>query len=235
MIRIGTIKYVHGQKVFPEYDGFKRIEVMTYSSKYGSIGPYCLKDKDGKIMENIWQSCKVYPKVPKSIQRYSRYNQHIIWNHPEEVHVDENDIPNEKYWKWREKLANNKYPVRYPVTFSKEARASCIYSIWEGHKYGYVDARKHVYKPVYIHLVKNTPQFKELQEMISKGINLLIVEVDGPREESLEYYKDKYDVSDDFIENRTILATEDNLNIMLNDTKHPFGHGYCLAMALLDM
>lgn len=31
-----------------------------------------------------------------------------------------------------------------------------------------------------------------------------------------------------------MLITKENISIMLNDTKHPFGHGYCLAMALLD-
>lgn len=61
MIRVGTIKYVNGKKVFPSYpegkDGdnnFKRIEVMTYSTEYGDIGPYCLKDDKGRIVENIY-------------------------------------------------------------------------------------------------------------------------------------------------------------------------------------
>jgi len=37
------------------------------------------------------------------------------------------------------------------------------------------------------------------------------------------------------IENDTILATDENIMIMMYDTLHPFGHGYCLAMALLDL
>ena len=28
--------------------------------------------------------------------------------------------------------------------------------------------------------------------------------------------------------------TKKNIDIMLNDTRHAFGHGYCLAMALLN-
>ena len=31
-----------------------------------------------------------------------------------------------------------------------------------------------------------------------------------------------------------MLITPENLNIMLNDPKHPYGHGYCLAKALLQ-
>ena len=44
----------------------------------------------------------------------------------------------------------------------------------------------------------------------------------------------KYNVKNDFIENDTIIANYDNLKIMLNDEKHAFGHGYCLAMALQE-
>ena len=130
--------------------------------------------------------------------------------------------------------------VRYPVGFSKEARASCLYALWKNdegkyEKLDYVEARKKIYKKVYTDLVKKTEKFKKLKQMLAKGVNLLILEVDGPQQESLEYYKEKYNVSDDFIVNNTILVTPDNMNIMLNDTKHAFGHGYCLAMALLDM
>ncbi len=42
-------------------------------------------------------------------------------------------------------------------------------------------------------------------------------------------------VDDNFIENGTILATPTNLRIMLEDPKRPFGHGYCVAMALQDL
>ena len=30
-----------------------------------------------------------------------------------------------------------------------------------------------------------------------------------------------------------LLINQNNMRVMLNDAKHPFGHGYCLAMALL--
>jgi len=53
-----------------------------------------------------------------------------------------------------------------------------------------------------------------------------------PQERSLGYYMKTYSVSDDFIEDGTIIASEKNLRIMLNDPKHAFGHGYCLAWCL---
>jgi len=240
MIRVGTIKYVKGKKVFPEYKDFKRIEVMTYSTAYGSIGPYCLKDENGQIMENVWQFSKAYAKIPKVVNRYSRYNSKVIWKYPAEVHIGPDGEVNENYWSWRKKGMRNPYAVRYPVGFSKEARASCLYSLWKNEegkyeKLDYVEARKKIYKPVYVELVKKTEKFKKLKKMLEKGINLLILEVDGPQQESLEYYKETYGVSNDFIVNNTISVTPENMNIMLNDTKHAFGHGYCLAMALLDM
>lgn len=55
------------------------------------------------------------------------------------------------------------------------------------------------------------------------------------RQRSLGHYQERYGVSDDFIERGTMLATLDNLSIMLNDSEHAFGHGYCLAAALLGI
>jgi hypothetical protein len=51
----------------------------------------------------------------------------------------------------------------------------------------------------------------------------------------MDYYKNMYKVEDNFIENDTMLVNDRNIDIMLNDDKHAFGHGYCLAMALLNM
>lgn len=87
-----------------------------------------------------------------------------------------------------------------------------------------IEARKEIYLPIYKELVKKQPKFEKLVKLLKKGTNLLIIEVDGPHEESLDYYKEKYGVEDDFIENNTILATKENMDIMLNDPKHSFGH-----------
>jgi hypothetical protein len=101
-----------------------------------------------------------------------------------------------------------------------------------GERLTYVQARKQIYLPIYCELVKQQPQFKRLVDRWRNGENLLILEVDGPHQESLAYYQEKYGVGESFIEHDTILATFQNLKIMLNDVKHSFGHGYCLAAAL---
>lgn len=102
-------------------------------------------------------------------------------------------------------------------------------------KLDYIAARKLVYLREYCRLVKNKPKFTELQKRLTNGENLLIIEVDGPHGEDIEYYKNRYNVNNDFIDHNTMIANENNLHIMINDSKHPFGHGYCLAAALLDL
>jgi hypothetical protein len=234
MIRVGRIKSANETL---KYDGFIPIVVMMSSSPYYSLSPYSLKIK-GKILENIWQFSKVYEEVPASTQTYSKWDSTVIWEHPAETHViySKGGIEmTEEYYAWRKKGMFNEYAVRYPVGFKH--RTKCIGSLKnkdDDQMLGYIDARKQIYLPNYIQAVQKEPQFLELKKLLSKGKNLLIIEVDGPHQESLEYYMKKYGVDEDFIEDNTVLATSKNLNILLNDEKHAFGHGYCLAMALLE-
>src|SRR3990170_1429443 len=147
MIRVGTIRYHNGQKIFPSYPNFKPIEVMTASTEYGELGPYQLKDEQGRIMENIFQFAKCYKRVPKVVQKYSRWNNTIIWEHPEEIHMDEKGNLTQEFWNWRYKGMNNKYAVRYPVGYNREMRASCQYCLWNDEKLDYVESRKKIYVP----------------------------------------------------------------------------------------
>lgn len=244
MIRVGTIKNA-GDQNNTTFPGFVPIVVLTKSSKYGSLGPYVLKDDDGVIIENRWQFSKVYKTVPATTQRYSQWDPTIVWNHPSETHavvVDETEDEiryklTKEYWKWRTKGFQCKHGIRYPVGFSRSARKSCLFSIEEkgSEPLDYVEARKKIYAKYYITAAKKEPQFTKLKKMLDEGKNLLILEVDGPRQESMKYYKQKYDVPDDWIQDRTIEITPENMGILINDTVHPFGHGFCLASALLDI
>jgi hypothetical protein len=237
-----------GRKVdsnVPNFPGFTNIICLTKSSPYGDLSPYVLKDEYGHLLENVWQFAKVYEKVPRSLQRYSQWDPRIIWDHPEEIHCTKDTEGDNKltleYIKWRIKGFNNNDPVRYPVGYNPTHRQACIGSLWGEGEYhldnplkflNYIEARKEIYLPIYLQSVQKEPKFIQLKERLEKGENLLIIEIDGPHQESLNYYKDQYGVNDSFIENNTILVNETNMNIMLNDAKHPFGHGYCLALAL---
>jgi hypothetical protein len=242
MIRVGRIIYPKygGQGIYPSYDGFTNIVVlMKGHTEWGELGPYDLVDEEGVILENRWQFEKVYETVPKSRRHKSRNDKTVIWDHPAEVHIKDGKLTPE-YYAWREKGMKSKHAIRYPVGFNH--RHECQYALAEAEdgtideddKLDYVESRKRIYVKEYCSLVKEKDKFKELQERLKGGENLLIIEVDGPHQESLDYYKEKYGVEDDFIENSTVLINEDSINIMLNNEKHPFGHGYCLAMALLD-
>lgn len=263
-IRVGRL---NGSQRKVNCPGFREVLCLTPSTPYGQIGPYCLKDDKGRIMENIYQSSKVYTTTPKTKQQYSRWDKRVIWERDEETHIISEDevkhwdknIPilhpiegikgkayiSQKYLKWRRELASNQFPVRYPVGMSHRKMCVGILTDEELDNFisgksphgvsllGYIDGRKCVYAKVYKTLALKHPLFEILLN-ISKRENIVIVEVDGPHQESLPYYKEKYGVDDSFIVGDTILATASNLDIMLNDPKHPYGHGYVLADLLLE-
>lgn len=236
--RIGRVRV--GRKVganVPSIPGFTTVLCLTPSSPYGAISPYCLKDEQGRLHENIWQFAKVYKFVPPSKQHYSRFDRRVIWQH-EGACCWQDGAPTADYWDWRRRGMACEDAVRYPVGF--HARHTCLGAIAEDKEtdrpvlLNYVESRRRIYLPVYARLLKQHPMFRALQARLRKGENLLIVEVDGPHYEFLDYYKQEYDVPDDFITpDQTTEATEFNLRVFLNDTANPFGHGFALAATLL--
>ena len=235
MLRVGRRRYENGKYVDPKFPGFTSILCLTKSSPYGSLSPYVLTDNGGRIMENLYQYSKIYRTIPATTERYSRYDNTIIWKHPAETHIDDCGNITPAYWKWRVKGFNNSYPVRYPVGFKH--RHECMGAIMSRQDttiLDYISSRKTIYCSLYRRMVKKQPQFRKLKKRLMDGENLLIIEVDGPHQESMNYYQEKYAVADDFIVDHTILATKQNLQLLLDDSKHPFGHGYCLTAALAN-
>ena len=238
-IRVGRV--INGQR--PIYPDFTEIYSLTKSTPYGDLSPYCLKNSEGVILENLWQFSKLYQWVPKTIQTYSRWDSRIIWNHSEEIHVIKDNSGKIKiqleYWNWRRKGFQANDAIRYPVGFHH--RQNCLAVILDGKPLNYIDSRKKLYLPAYLEAVthrttlspKQHPTFLKLKRRLNEGEKLLITEIDGPHQESLYYYQEKYGIDETFIERNSMEASKYNLEIMLNDNKHPFGHGYCLAWALL--
>ena len=239
-LRVGRSKYINSKVIYPKYPDFTPVVVLTMtSSPYGELGPYDLRNEQGQIIENVWQFAKVYKYVPSSQIRYSSGNATIVWNWPKETHVDENGELTKEYYRWRAKGKNNKYPVRNPVGWAH--LKNCLFALEKDEpisetnpRLDYIEARKKIYLPNYWNAVVKENKFWELRQRLLAGENLLIIEVDGPHEESLDYYKQKYSVGDDFICCDSVEVTEVNMTILLNDCKHPFGHGYCLAWTLLN-
>lgn len=199
------------------------------------------------LMENVYQFSKVYPQVPAARELKSRFDRTVIWEWPTQVHLAySNNAPHERtvitqnYFQWRKAGMMAKEPIRYPP--GKKNMNTCSFSLMQTDDgrvlpttLDYVEARKMIYLPAYVTAVKAHPAFRKLQERLARGENLLIIEVDGPQARSLPHYKAKYGVGDDFIENDTILISRRYLEIMLNDPVERFGHGYCLAGALLGI
>jgi hypothetical protein len=237
-IRVGRSLYQGGRVILPQYEGYTQIVVLTKdSSPYGELGPYDLTNENGQILENVWQFSKLYRTVPKVDIPYSSKYKRVVWSWPAETHLDNNQEPTESYWRWRIQGKNTKDPVRNPVGWNH--MKNCAFALEKDEpisesnpRLDYIEARKKIYLPIYVRAVTKEPKFHQLKDRLLNGENLLIIEVDGPHQESLNYYKEKYHVTDDFIQNHSVEVTNNNLAILLNDPKHPFGHGYCLGWAL---
>ncbi|RYE20044.1 MAG: hypothetical protein EOP45_11675 [Sphingobacteriaceae bacterium] len=250
-VRVGRLAYTNDGKLvkMPSFDNHTPIVVTTRYSEYASLSPFFLKSDNDQIIENVYQFAKIYPNVTATTKYLSRASRHFIWNHPSEEHVDQSGQPNDLYWQWRKKgmAANN--AIRYPVGF--RGRHECVGILWDDNIHQldptakiecnkesflpYIEGRKKVYYPLYRDSVIKQPNFEQLKQRILGGENLLVLEPDGPHQESLQYYKTTYGVDDDFIVDDSMQATKNNLQIMMDDVKHPFGHGYCLAALLQDI
>lgn len=240
-IYVTKILYNKGKIFYPDPpEGSTKIIVMmkSHCPKWFPLSPYSLKTEEGYLFENYWQFSKVYEVVPQSKEYYSRYDKTVIWEWEEERHCSRKNNDEEweilpDYFNWRKEGFHNKYPVRYPVGFHHKSKV--LFSLSdEGERLNYVEARKKIYLENYSRIVKKEKRYQELRKRISEGESISIYEVDGPHQESLEYYKNKYNVKDDFIVEHSILVTHKNIEIMMEDTKHSFGHGYCLGLTLLD-
>ena len=114
------------------------------------LGPIELypNEKDGKIytaknMENAWQFCKVYKEFTDT-DGYS---------------------PADAYWKWAENGWNDSKPHRFPL--GRKA-VKPLYSLWNGNKLNYIEARRTIYAPLYAKYVERTDAYKKLNDIYIK-------------------------------------------------------------------
>lgn len=243
-IRVGSIKFPG--RIYPSYPGYELIEVMTPSSKYGSLGPYALRDSQNRIIENVYQFSKIYKGIIPSVDiPYSRFSDQR-WQFREHRQVIDAEallkgeiLENltDDYWDWRYLGSHTSFAVRYPVGMvkrgTKTSSPPCLCALSDsGDLCNYIEARTKIYIPLYLEAVTQCPQFEVLKRKYDRGDSLLIAEVNGPTESLKEYYKSTYGIE---IEGQSVEATPEILKAMLYDTKCPFGHGYVLAMALMDL
>jgi hypothetical protein len=148
------------------------------------LGPCKLYDGYvSKNMENAWQFSKVYAK-----------------------HIKGGQITDD-YWEWAKEGWSDNRAHRYPM--GKGAIPE--FSYWNGKRLGYVEARKHIYIPLYYKAVKDTGAFKILKEKYKEAQllnhNLYLVDFDAYRHQELNMtYRDVINCEDRKMGHAFVLA-----------------------------
>lgn len=164
----GKIKLTRNCNI-TKLSGYNVINMKVPGGNYSDLHACNLKTKNGYIMENIWQSCKVHDNIPA--YKYKKHGT-LIWKHKAETHM-ENGIIKDSYFAWKEKLIKNKYPVLYPCGYSNRNKYQFLLN--NNKKYNYNDGFYNIYLPMYFDLIKNKERFNELHYRINKGENILII------------------------------------------------------------
>lgn len=231
-VRIGgqvrVAKYYPGRPL-PVTPGFRSVLIHVSSTGMGGpLSPFVLKNERGQLLENVWQFAKLYSRVTEQRSLIKGTNT-VIWEHPSEEHLDaETGEPNDAYWAWRQKGMDNSLAVRYPNGY--HGRTKCIGAIWPGEpgRLDYIQSRKKIYCAEYARLAPKTAAFKTLLNLLEKGENLQLVEVDGP-DPTLKYAPyDQISPADS-----GMLMNEANIRLLVEDVRKPFGHGFVIAALLL--
>lgn len=126
--------------------------------------------------------------------------------------------PTANWFRFRAKVYAMQKGKRRPLPFRQYGCATA--SRYNGRAYSYVDSRKHIYTRYYYQLIKHLPAIKEMQKMVADGKRLMIIDGDGaPRS----------------LYPHGLVLTEESWNQMINDPRHPFGHGYVVAAAVAGL
>jgi len=130
------------------------INVTSRSTNWSKgLSPFLIKPigEDAQNVENFWQYSRVFNE-----------------------HVDENGEPNESWYKWRDEGFKKKLGDRYPM--GKGAKP--LYSFYKGNKYGYIEARKKMYAPVYAKSVVMTRAYEELYKVYKNNDDIYLLDFD---------------------------------------------------------
>ena len=168
------------------------------------LSPFCLGPVDtydglkAERFERAWQCSKVFAGF-----------------------ADSSGNPLPEWFAWRDRMwadpSNADHmAIRFPAGKENANAKKTLYSYWkvdgEFKHLGYIDARKHIYLPVYAKAVVKTEAYRRLCAMRDEGKNLLLVDFDGYNRHLPRY------------------------NFSYNDVLHcpilKMGHGFVLAMLL---
>ena len=228
------------------------VNIMSWhpkDTKYYELSPYYLKtdgneeneSPPGVIFENYYQGSKIYEYVYdievyphhsfKGNPKYLRWKYICSNNLGNEIHYDSlTDTIQAEYYIWKNSLNNCLHAIRYPnkKTNAKKCQFSMGTINGVQHRYNYLNARKEIYVKEYCRLIRQLPIYYHLLQLLRKGVNITIAEMDVPYKGKKGYYGTLLDINGNYIPDLN------NINLLLNDASEAFGHGLCLCKALLE-
>jgi len=167
------------------------IDTTSNSGDFKDLSPFILPAPPAKNLENLWQFSKVYKIHIMSIDGY----------------------PDASWYKWRDTGYANPRAVRYPM--GKGAIPE--YSLWDGERLGYIEARKQIYTVEYSSNVQWTNGYQKLQDTYAEccrtNTELILLDYDA-------YDHIKLGMS---------------LMDVLNEPRRKMGHAFVLIMMLTGM
>ncbi len=165
------------------------IDTTSSSGQFRELSPFILSAPPAKRFENLWQFSKVYKKYIMPIDGY----------------------PDASWYKWRDAGYANLGAVRYPMGKGSIPE----YSLWNGEKLDYIQARKKIYAPEYAKNVIQTDAFKRLKHIYQDCYNTDLILLD-------------YDAYD---HNKLGMSLMD----VINNPKRKMGHAFVLIMMLVGI
>lgn len=128
------------------------IDTTSNSGEFRWLSPFLLPAPPAKNLENLWQFSKVYP-----------------------CHVDLTGNVNDAWLKWRERGWQDRKAHRYPMGKG----AIPLFSLWNGERLDYIQARKRIYAPEYARNVVATNSFGTLLELCVDNDEVALRDYDG--------------------------------------------------------
>lgn len=202
---------------YPQAPGYTTIPAWSRGNgEYKELSPFYLgpiaeeNSPTANNFENFWQYSKVYASDISSTGTLLA-----------------------SWYTWQQEGFQQKSANRHPRPGQKP-----LYLLYQGQKHDLLSARRNVYLLFYQRLARATPVYKKLLARLKNGENLLLIEPDGPNR---LLFPAGLPVTRDRLEKLLVVTTQGELHTLLGidpppdpQRYFPFGHGYALALALLQ-
>lgn len=138
--------------------GMVAVDTTSRGGRWAGLSPFNLGPCPmyggiiAENMENAWQFAKVYAE-----------------------HADAQGNPTDVYWAWARRGWADMKAHRYPMGRG----AVPLYSLWDGKRLSYIEARKIIYAPLYARAVQLTDSFQNLKTLAAGPDPIMLRDYDG--------------------------------------------------------